>query len=127
MKSMEERLVDVLNEKNNLLHVFPVKMDARAAPPRDADFEQKAIKAAVASEIVPPSDAGKLKARPHISRGGPVAPYGDALQTKHEQYIRLQQRIRDRGYFLWREDGCPDGRADEYWYRACEIEGASAA
>jgi len=34
----------------------------------------------------------------------------------------LDRRIRERAYFLWREDGCPDDRADEYWERARELE-----
>ena len=33
-----------------------------------------------------------------------------------------EQRIRDRAYHLWLEEGQPDGRANEYWERAaCEI------
>jgi hypothetical protein len=28
------------------------------------------------------------------------------------------QRIRERAYELWEADGCPHGRAQEYWYRA---------
>lgn len=26
--------------------------------------------------------------------------------------------IRDRAYALWIDDGSPEGRDDEYWYRA---------
>ena len=32
---MEERLVDVLNDKNNLLHVFPVTVEKPDARPTD--------------------------------------------------------------------------------------------
>ncbi len=32
-------------------------------------------------------------------------------------------RIRERAYFLWQADGCPHGRADEYWERARELIG----
>jgi len=39
--------------------------------------------------------------------------------TKQE----LEQRIRERAYFLWQQDGCPDGHADQHWERASEIEG----
>lgn len=28
--------------------------------------------------------------------------------------------VRDTAYFLWEQDGRPEGRADEYWYRALE-------
>jgi hypothetical protein len=34
----------------------------------------------------------------------------------------LEQRIRERAYFLWEKDGCPDGHADQYWERARAIE-----
>ena len=33
-----------------------------------------------------------------------------------------EERLRERAYFLWQEDGCPEGRADEYWERARELE-----
>jgi DUF2934 family protein len=29
-----------------------------------------------------------------------------------------EQKIRQRAYELWEEDGRPSGRADEYWHRA---------
>lgn len=122
---MEERLVDVLNDKNTVLHVFPVKVKAHDAPLGESDFEQ-AVKAAVAAEIVPPTEAKKLKARRHVSRGGPLTPYGDALQIKHEQQMRLEHRIRERAYFLWQEAGCPDNQVEEHWHRAKEVESTSA-
>jgi hypothetical protein len=122
---MEERLVDVLNDKNNVLHVFPVKIESAVAPPREADFEQEAVRAAIAAEIVPPTEVKKLKTRLHVSRGGQLAPYGDALQTQNEQRMRLEQRIRECAYFLWQEAGCPDNRADEFWECARAIRCAS--
>jgi len=30
-------------------------------------------------------------------------------------------RIRERAHAIWREEGCPEGHADEHWRRA-EIE-----
>ncbi len=30
----------------------------------------------------------------------------------------LEQRIRERAYLLWQEDGCPHGRDMEFWERA---------
>ncbi|HTW27949.1 MAG TPA: DUF2934 domain-containing protein [Acetobacteraceae bacterium] len=30
----------------------------------------------------------------------------------------LEQRIRERAYALWEEDGQPEGRSEEYWERA---------
>lgn len=29
-----------------------------------------------------------------------------------------EERIRQRAYRLWQEEGSPEGRADEYWSRA---------
>jgi Protein of unknown function (DUF2934) len=115
---MQERLIDVLNDKNSLLHVFPVKAEA---PLPESEFEQEAVKAAIAAEIVSPKEAKTLRTRPHVSRGGPLVPYGDALQIKREQHIR------QRAYYLWQADGCPNDRSDEYWHRACEIEDQPAA
>ena len=34
-----------------------------------------------------------------------------------------QDRIRHRAYHLWEADGCPHGRADEFWERARELVG----
>jgi hypothetical protein len=34
-----------------------------------------------------------------------------------------QQRIRERAYHLWEEDGCPHGRDLDYWERARELVG----
>lgn len=28
--------------------------------------------------------------------------------------------VRDTAYFLWEQEGRPDGRTDEFWYRALE-------
>lgn len=33
-----------------------------------------------------------------------------------------EQRIRERAYFLWQQDGCPDGRAAQHWEQACRVE-----
>jgi hypothetical protein len=41
---MPERLVDVLNDKNNVLHVFPVQIEADDVPVKDTDLEQEALK-----------------------------------------------------------------------------------
>jgi len=30
----------------------------------------------------------------------------------------LAERVRDTAYFLWEQDGRPEGRAMEYWLRA---------
>jgi hypothetical protein len=35
---------------------------------------------------------------------------------------QYQQRIRERAYHLWEQDGRPEGREAEYWERARELE-----
>jgi hypothetical protein len=32
-------------------------------------------------------------------------------------------RIREKAYSLWEAEGCPDGRADEFWERARKLIG----
>ena len=31
-----------------------------------------------------------------------------------------QQRVRDRAYVIWIEDGRPEGRSEDHWRRASE-------
>jgi hypothetical protein len=33
-----------------------------------------------------------------------------------------EHRIRERAYHLWMEAGSPEGRSDEFWHRARELE-----
>jgi hypothetical protein len=33
----------------------------------------------------------------------------------------FDERVRDRAYRLWVEEGCPEGRADVHWERAREL------
>jgi Protein of unknown function (DUF2934) len=38
----------------------------------------------------------------------------------------LHERIRQRAYELWEQDGRPEGQAEHYWYRAeAEVAGVS--
>ena len=32
----------------------------------------------------------------------------------------FEQEVRDTAYFAWEQDGRPDGREQEYWFRALE-------
>jgi hypothetical protein len=49
-----------------------------------------------------------------------MAPYGDNLETNSETKSGLDQAVRERAYLLWEKDGCPEGRAEEYWQRALD-------
>jgi hypothetical protein len=33
----------------------------------------------------------------------------------------LENRIRERAYYLWLQEGCPEGRADVHWDEASEL------
>jgi hypothetical protein len=35
-----------------------------------------------------------------------------------DEYALLQQRIRDRAYALWEEEGRPEGQDDRFWHAA---------
>lgn len=37
-----------------------------------------------------------------------------------EDYADLDAAVRDTAYFLWEQDGRPEGRADHYWMKALE-------
>jgi hypothetical protein len=40
---------------------------------------------------------------------------------QEESPVHLEQRIRERAYHMWKMEGCPEGRADQYWLRAKEM------
>jgi Protein of unknown function (DUF2934) len=118
---VKECLVDVLNARNMVVHVFPIQVEDQDGTPRPANPEQEALELATAMHIVPETEA--LHARPHVCRGGQLLPYGDALELKHEMAERAEQRVRERAYFMWQQEGCSESRASEHWQRAREIEG----
>ena len=119
---MKECLIDVLNMRNTVVHVFPIPVENQDGTPRPVDPEREALELAAALQIVPETEA--LHARPHVCRGGQLLPYGDLVEVKHEMCQRAEQRVRERAYFLWQQEGCPENRADEHWHRAREIEGS---
>jgi hypothetical protein len=114
---MAERLVDVLDSHKAVLHTFPITLEGSDAP-TDAQYEEKASKAAAHAQLVPDADLQSLTTRMHVSRGGALAPYGDDSDVMSQTQPSLEQAVRELAYFLWQGDGCPDGRADEYWHRA---------
>lgn len=123
---MKECLIDVLNARDTVLHVFPIAVEDRDGTPKAVDPEREALKLAALLHLVPDAEADGLHARRHVGRGGQLTPYGDVLETRRQMRERAEWRIRERAYFLWRQEGCPDGRAEEHWHRAREIEGEAA-
>lgn len=43
-----------------------------------------------------------------------------------ETQTRCLRHIRERAYFIWLEEGCPEGHADRHWHQACEEAAAEA-
>ena len=117
---MAERLVEVSDGNETVLHTFPITVgtSSGAAAHGDAEFEDKALQAAAHAQLVPDEDLATLTARMHVSRGGPLEPYGDDLDVLSQTRRGLQQAVRERAYLLWETDGCPPGQADAYWHRA---------
>jgi len=117
---MKDCLVDVLNARDTVLHVFPIALENHDGTQKTVDPVQEALELAAHLHLAPEHEV--LHARPHICRSGPLMPYGDVLKTKHEMFERTQQRIRERAYFLWQQDGRTENRADEHWRQANEVE-----
>lgn len=119
---MKDCLVDVLNARGTVIHVFPIPIEERDGASKAVNPEQEALRLAVLEQLVPETEVGTLQVREHVSRSGPLTPYSDALEIKLRKLQRTEQRIRERAYFLWQQAGCHEDRADEYWYKAHEIE-----
>jgi hypothetical protein len=116
---MAERLVDVLDSsKAAVTHTFPITIGSSDDASKDAEYEEKALQAAAYAQLVPDADLQGLTTRMHVSRGGALEPYGDERDVLSQTKLGLDQVVRERAYLLWEQEGCPEGRADEYWHRA---------
>jgi len=115
---MTERLVDVLSIGKNVIHTFPITIEGSETS--DAQFEKKALEAAAYEKLVPDAELGSLTARMHVSRSGPLEPYGDDRHVLAQTKESLNRIVRDRAYLLWEQEGRPEDRADEHWQRAQE-------
>jgi len=114
---MPERLVDV-NVEGRVAHTFPVTVSGQAAEPKEDAFKDKALEAAANAKVVPNERLDRISANMHVSRGGPLEPYGDPLGVLAETRAGLEQVVRERAYALWERAGRPNDRADEFWYQA---------
>jgi hypothetical protein len=116
---MTERLVDVMDGIGNVLHTYPITLSG-SGNAHDSEYQAKALEAAAHGRLVPDAKLGTLTARMHTGRGGQMAPYGDDLQGNSETRHGLEQAVRERAYLLWEKEGRPEGRAEEFWYRALD-------
>ncbi len=124
---MKECLVDVLNERDTVLHVLPVALEGAQAGLDEAGCVQQAVRTAAQLRLVPEAEMPGLHARIHVDRGGQLAPVGDVLRVRMEAQRRAEDHIRARAYFLWEQDGSPQTAGEDYWLRACAIEGWNGA
>ncbi len=116
---MAEHLVDVMDSRKTVIHTFPITIEGLEIS--DAHYERKALEAAAYEKLVPDSELHSLTARMHISRRGPLEPFGDDRDVLAQTKMSLDQIVRDRAYLLWEEEGRAEGRADEYWHRAQKL------
>ncbi len=121
-RAMKECLVDVLNARDTVLHVFPISMEDQDGTPKVVEPEREALRLAALMQLVPETETAGMHARHHVSRGGPLTAYSDVLETRAQRWEQIEQHIRERAYFLWEHDGCPDNRAVEHWCKARELE-----
>jgi Protein of unknown function (DUF2934) len=116
--AMSERVVDVLNSNNTVIHTYPITIDGAGKSVSDADYEAKGLQAAAHAHLVPDGLLKTLIARIHVSRSGALAPYGHQQDAMSQTKQALDQIVREHAYFLWQREGCPEGRSDEFWNRA---------
>jgi len=74
--------------------------------------------AAAHGRLVSDAELPSLRARIHVGRSGQLASYGDDVDGRSETKQALEEDIRKRAYPMWEQDGCPEGRADDYWQQA---------
>ena len=121
---MEERLVDVLDGHNRILHVFPVPAYGGRS---EEECVQQAVQEATHLKLVPDEDVPRLHGRPHVCRGGSLTPVADVLQLRADEEDRRRDAIRTRAYFMWIDAGRPSGMAEQHWTQAMEVAETSAA
>ena len=113
-----ERLIDVVKNHNNVVHTFPVEPPEPEPP--EAKFHEKALSAATHAQLVPAEELDKLSTRDHVSRGGPLTPYGDNRGVLTETRATLERSVRERAYYLWEQAGRPESTQDQFWHQARE-------
>ena len=116
---MTERLVDVIDPLESVLHTYAITIEPPFKPEHDADYEEKALAEANHDLLVADAEQDGLTARMHVSRGGCLQPFGHALAANQKR-VSFQQKVREGAYSLWQGSGCPDDMAAIHWHAAHE-------
>ena len=98
---MPERLVDVLNSNNAVLHTFPITLGESGIAPQDADYEGKASRAAAHAHLVPDAKLNSLTTQMHVGRGGALLRMAMISISMSQTKLGLDQIVRERAYLLW--------------------------
>ena len=56
----------------------------------------------------------------HLCRGGRLQPFGDEQTVMSQTKEDLDRIVRERAYFLWEDQGRPEGGSDQRWLLAQE-------
>jgi hypothetical protein len=115
MAEQIEHLVDIRNDRQTVIHTYPISVSSDNIPVTEDQIKDKAIKAAKFSRLVPGDEAGTLTAEMHVSRSGQLQPYGNKLPNSAETIDAIKSDISDRAYFLWQNNGSQEEKADYYW------------
>jgi len=108
-----------------------VERPARTAVGKD-DSGDKKPGGSGPSPAAQPVPAKKAAARSSDAKGSeqgspPTASAGLAAQGRRGRMDDREQRIREIAYFLWEQEGYPDGRAEEHWAAAEAVVDAQDA
>ena len=112
---MKQCLIDVLNVRNTLLHVFSIPVEDEEGNPKSVDPQHEALRLAVLLQLVPDREADGLHARPHVSRGGALQPFGDVLRARRQLEERVERHVPRRVNFVPLQRGCPKNWAEDQW------------
>jgi hypothetical protein len=82
-----------------------------------------------AAQPVPAKKAAARSSDAKRSEQGspPMASAGLAAEGRRPRMDDREQRIREIAYFLWKQEGYPDGRAEEHWAAAEAVVDAQDA
>jgi len=117
---MAERKVDVFDGDGVVLRTFTFPDAKGGEAPSDTDLVARALQAARDAQLVPAERFGQLNAVVQPQQNVPAATEGDLAPPLEQAERDFDAAVRDTAYFLWEQDGRPEGKAEIYWHRALE-------